>query len=384
MGLRLLMVTQDYPPAVGGIQTYTHALARCFASRVDALCVLAPAQRGAAAFDAAQPYRVERVRTSSDLMRVAVLPALVRVARRERLDTVFTGHWYVAAAALAARAMGVVRRVYVAAHGQELLSEPVPRPLRPLYRRHRQQVLRGADGLFAVSQYTADLARADGVAAQRIHVVPNGTELERFDHDAARGAGLRFRAEHRIPPGPLLATVCRLVDRKGVDLVLRALPRLARAHPGVRYVVAGEGPARERLERFARELGVHERCHFLGRVEPEVLVALYHACDVYVMAARQSGASVEGFGLVFREANACGKAVVGTRTGGIPDAILDGVTGLLVPPEDVDALAEALLALLADRALAERLGRQGRALVAREGTWGHAANRILAAMQAGS
>jgi phosphatidylinositol alpha-1,6-mannosyltransferase len=384
MGLRLLMVTQDYPPAVGGIQTYAHALARCFSGRADALCVLAPEQRGAAAFDAGQPHRVERVRTPSDLMRVAVLPALLRVARRERLDTVFTGHWYVAAAALAARAMGAVRHVYVAAHGQELLSEPVPRPLRPLYRRHRQQVLRGADGLFAVSQYTAGLARADGVAAQRIHVVPNGTELERFDHEAAGAAGLRFRAEHGIPPGPLLATVCRLVDRKGVDLVLRALPRLARAHPGVRYVVAGEGPARERLERFARELGVHERCHFLGRVEPEVLVALYHACDVYVMAARQSGASVEGFGLVFREANACGKAVVGTRTGGIPDAILDGVTGLLVPPEDVDALAEALLALLGDRALAERLGRQGHALVAREGTWVHAADRILAAMQAGS
>ena len=383
MGLRLLMVTQDYPPAVGGIQTYTHALARCFAGRADALCVLAPDQRGAAELDAVQPHRVERVRTSSDLMRLTVLPALVRVARREHLDTVFTGHWYVAAAALAARAMGVVRRVYVAAHGQELLKEPVPRALQPLYRGHRRQVLRAADGLFPVSQYTAGLVRADGVAEERIHVVPNGTELERFDQDAARAAGLRFRAEHGIPEGPLLATVCRLVDRKGIDLVLRALPRLARAHPTVRYVVAGEGPARERLERFAHELGVRERCHFLGRVEPDVLVALYHACDVYVMAARQSGASVEGFGLVFREANACARAVVGTRTGGIPDAIVDGVTGLLVPPEDVDALAHALLALLGDRALATRLGRRGHALVAREGTWAHAADRILAVMQAG-
>lgn len=382
MGLRILMVTQDYPPSVGGIQTYAHALACCFAERVDAFWVLAPRQPGASDFDAAHGHPVERVATTPDLMRLTVLPALVRVARRERLDVVFTGHWYVAAVALVARAMDVVRRVYVAAHGQELLKEPVPAPLVPLYRAHRRQVVRAVDGLFPVSRYTAGLLRADGVDEARIHVVPNGTDVARFDAPAARAAGMHFRDAHGIGPGPMLATVCRLVDRKGVDLVLRALPRLCLAHPDVRYVVAGDGPERARLESLARELGVHDRCHFLGRVDDDTVAALYHACDVYVMAARQSGPSVEGFGLVFREAGVCGKPVVGTRTGGIADAILDGVTGLLVQPDDVDALTRALLALLGDRALAERLGRRGRELVIDEGTWTHAADRMLAVMQA--
>ena len=109
------------------------------------------------------------------------------------------------------------------------------------------------------------------------------------------------------------------------------------------------------------------------RANARDVVMAYNACDVFVMPARFEHPSVEGFGLVFREANACGKAVIGTRTGGVPDAIEHERTGLLVEPDDLDAFASAVLRLLTDPTLRAQLGRQGQELVEQSGTWRHAA-----------
>lgn len=381
--MRLLLVTQDFPPAVGGIQTYSKALADRFAEATEHFGVLAPYQKGCREIDRALRYPVFRIPVPSDGMRYALLPYLSYACFKGGFRVAFLAQWYSAAATSVAKRVGLLDRVYAAAHGQELLRVPAEgKWLGRAYVRHRQRVLPTLDGFFPVSRYTGSLLEGLHVPPHKIHVVYNGTDVEKFAITAAEQARLPgWRLDHGLGAGPLLLTAARLVRRKGVDTVLAALPAIARRVPDVHYAIVGSGPERDALEKLACELGVRERVSFLGKLPDRDVVMAYNACDVFVMPARFEHPSVEGFGLVFREANACGKPVVGSRTGGIADAIEDGHTGLLIEPDAVEPLASAVLRLLEDPAYAARLGEQGQALVTQSGTWQHAADRMLSVMR---
>jgi phosphatidylinositol alpha-1,6-mannosyltransferase len=161
-------------------------------------------------------------------------------------------------------------------------------------------------------------------------------------------------------------------------MVIRALRLVRKNMPNVTYLIAGEGPYRGELERLASEVGVRENVVIAGRITAANLAAVYALCDVFIMPSREQRdlCDVEGFGLVFLEAGACGKPVVGGRSGGIPDAIVDGVTGLLVNPDDPKAIAQSLLTLLHDRERARRMGDEGRHRVVRQFTWQGIARQV--------
>jgi phosphatidylinositol alpha-1,6-mannosyltransferase len=381
--MRLLLVTQDFPPAFGGIQTYSKALADEFARSTDAFGVVAPYERGCRQVDAQLPYAVHRVMLPRNLMRWTMLPYLQRVCQRHGYTVALLAQWYGGSTAAVLRRRGILERVFCAAHGQELLRVPGRGSwLGDAYERHRSGVLAAMDGFFPVSSYTGSLLTDLGVSAARIHVVKNGTDVRRFHLDASGLEQLSaFRSERGLGKGPLLLTAARLVRRKGIDIVLRALPQIAAVLPDVRYAVVGTGPEEATLKRMAVDLGINDRVAFLGKVSERDVVLAYNACDVFVMPARFEYPSVEGFGLVFREANACGKPVIGTATGGIVDAIDDGQTGLLVEPDNVEAFAGAAVKLLSDAKYATTLGQQGRALVETSGTWRHAAESMLQMMR---
>jgi phosphatidylinositol alpha-1,6-mannosyltransferase len=173
-------------------------------------------------------------------------------------------------------------------------------------------------------------------------------------------------------------TVGNLVERKGHDMVIQALAQVIRQVPGTTYLVVGDGPYRDHLDRLARAAGVRDRVVFAGRVDADRLPDIYALCDVFVMPSRirPTERDVEGFGLVFLEANACGKPVIGGRTGGIPEAIVDGKTGFLVEPESVPDIAGRLATVLTDPELAAEMGRQGRSRVQTGFSWVDAAARV--------
>jgi len=174
-------------------------------------------------------------------------------------------------------------------------------------------------------------------------------------------------------------TVARLEKHKGIDTVLEALPTIAERAPDVRYAVAGGGPERESLERLAHKLGVADRVRFLGQVSERDLPALYNLATVYVGASRRGERiGVEGFGIALVEASACGVPVVGGNSGGVPDAVRDGETGFLVPPEEPAAVVEAVCRLLDDPALARRLGAAGRRAVETYYNWDRVVRDIRA------
>ncbi|MEM1093159.1 MAG: glycosyltransferase family 4 protein [Bacteroidota bacterium] len=376
--MRLLLVTQDFPPDTGGTQTYAIELAHRFASSCAAFAVIAPAVDGDTVFDATLPFEVVRIKASYDTMSVKAASPLVRLAEEHKYDQVFHVQWPTAIAGLWARQRSTIERVFVAAHGRELLLSPLPTPpLRWGYDTVRRRVLRTADGLFPVSRYTAGLLHDLGVAPARVRVAANGVDPERFAPADASALRSRLGLKGRR----ILLSMCRLVGRKGVDTMLEALPAIIRQHPDVVYLIGGTGPTEATLQQQVDDAGLSAHVRFLGRVPDADLVSYYNLCEVFVMVPRSAPPDVEGFGLVYLEAGACGKPVVGSTAGGIPDAIDDGETGHLVPPDQPDTLAATLIALLDYPEQATAMGATARCQILERRTWDHTAEQLLRQMR---
>jgi phosphatidylinositol alpha-1,6-mannosyltransferase len=360
--VRLLVVSQDFPPHVGGIQTYALELARRLASACEVLEVIAPTAPGARELDRTLPFPVHRIRSSTNALAVTAAPTIMMLTRGRRFDAALHAQWTTAGGSLLARSRGRLRRAFVAVHGRELLLRPAARvpPVQRVYDALRSRVLLGADGVIAGSRYTVGLARDMGVDPRRLHLVSYGVDASRFDLPDATERAQRFRERHALVGVPFFATVARLQSHKGIDTGIAALPALRRRVPAATYVVVGSGPEAARLRTQAQQLGVTEAVRFLGRVSDDEVVDVLLACDAFALLSREDGANVEGFGLVLLEAGACGKPVLGARSGGIPDAVAEDDSGLLVPPDDVPATADALVQLLGDPKLARRLGEGGR------------------------
>ena len=260
-------------------------------------------------------------------------------------------------------------------YGADLLSEQHKYHHSGFKRRAARAIIGGAAVLVAISSWTRDLALTvlgelglDGQGG-RVRVVHLGTDPERF-RPGVDAAELRRRFELPAGGGRWLLTVARLVAHKGVDTVLEALPAVVARAGEVRYLVAGSGPERERLAGLAAQLGVADRVRFLGEVAERDLPALYNLATVYVGASRRAEhIGVEGFGISLVEASACGLPVVAGDSGGVADAVRDGETGFLVPPEDPAACAAAICRLLQDADLARRIGAGGRRAVETYYNW---------------
>jgi phosphatidylinositol alpha-1,6-mannosyltransferase len=273
----------------------------------------------------------------------------------------------------------------VMVHGGDLLTmlEQVAR--NPRKQRVARALLGDADVVVANSRWTAEQVHRLAAALHLpdggplVEVVPLGTDPARFRPDLDPAPA---RARYGLEGGPWLLTVARLVPHKGMDVALEVLARLAPAHPGLRYAVAGEGPDRPRLEALAARLGVADRVRFLGAVPEDLLPPLYAAADLYVGLSREEGREVEGFGISFVEAAAAGLPVVAGRAGGVPDAVREGETGLLVDPRDAAAAADAIGRILGDAALARRLGDTGRRAAETVYNWDRVARTLRALAEA--
>jgi phosphatidylinositol alpha-1,6-mannosyltransferase len=257
-------------------------------------------------------------------------------------------------------------------HGEELSYIDSSRELRRL----AATVFRRARGILANSQNTARLLEQRGVPSRVVHVVRPGVEPERFGPNLPGSLDLR---QALAPNGETVClTVGRLQRRKGHDLVLDALARFGRDARRIRYVIVGDGEERQRLEQKVREHGLGGVVRFEGRIAASELPKYYSAADLFVHPNRVDGTDFEGFGMVFLEAAASGLPVIGGRSGGVPEAVLDGVTGALVSGEDSDELFAVMSELIEDPVRRRQLGETGRARVRAEFTWQRAADRVSA------
>jgi phosphatidylinositol alpha-1,6-mannosyltransferase len=257
-------------------------------------------------------------------------------------------------------------------HGTDLLLLQHQAHQSRLKRKVARTLVQPASVIVANSRYTRELCltvcREVGVELDpgQVRVVPLGTDPRHFRPGVSTD---QVRSRYGLKPGRWMLTVARLTAHKGIDTGLRALAELAPAHPELRYAVVGAGRRHAELEALADELRVGDRVRFLTSVPDDDLPALYNLADVYLGVSRLADSSVEGFGISLVEASACGVPVIGGRSGGIPDAVREGETGLLVDPTDSREVAHAVDAVLSNPSLAGKLGGAGRKAVETHFNW---------------
>jgi phosphatidylinositol alpha-1,6-mannosyltransferase len=375
--VRHLLVTNDFPPKVGGIQNMLWELWR----RLDpsSFAVLTSPYDGAAAWDSTQSYRIERI------VEPVLLPHPLMVRRINHLAREFGAQHVVLDPALP---LGLVGRSLelpysVIVHGAEIT---VPGRL-PASRQALAHVLRGAELVIASGTYPA--AEAVRAAGRNLNVVqiPPGVDTQRFVplDDAARRAA---RAHFGVSPhAPLIVGVSRLVPRKGFDVAIRAVTRVARngdsTTAGITMLIGGTGRDQSRLQRLIDELKAPVR--LLGRVKDDDLPMLYGCADAFMMLCRNrwGGLEQEGFGIVFAEAAACAVPQIAGDSGGAAEAVVDGQTGFVIRnPRDVDAVARRLQELLADASRRNSMGMASRSRAVSEFDYSVLVNRLAAALRA--
>ncbi|MES2494967.1 MAG: glycosyltransferase family 4 protein [Pseudomonadota bacterium] len=384
----ILLVTNMMPPLIGGTAMVYDRIARHAAPHVHVLTAWRDPDEGRPIpgwreSDAARPYpirrvawlrppRIEAIRRRLGLLDlllidlpamlyafVAVIAAAIRIRARIIVIGELQGLGWLA---LLLAFLGPWR-VVMYTHGEEVVQTSYNR-----LARLRRPALRASDIIITVSRFTRDRLIEDfGVAPERIRLVTPGVDLERFT------------------PGetsePFVLGVGRLIERKGFDRLIEAFARVAPNHPGYRLRIVGRGPQEDSLKAMAAGSGVADRIDFAGAVDDAELTGLYRRCTLFAMPNRTlADGDTEGFGLIFLEANACGKAVIGGRAGGATDAIVDGETGLLVDGADTDAIADALDRLLSGEALRTRLAAGGLARAQKLG-WTHSAHLFLEAVE---
>jgi phosphatidylinositol alpha-1,6-mannosyltransferase len=370
--VRLLLITIDFPPARGGVQYLLAQLAEGLAALRHSITVVAPRSRDTGEQDRGLGYRVRRCpvlgQGKSSVVGVMAVAGLEILARRP--DAIICGHVLLGPFC---RFVSVVARIpYIAmAYAYEIRA--------PRMRRIATVALRGAARVVTISEFSRRAVEAHGVRADRVSVIRPGAAIRSRAAGSADGRGTTREASR------ILLSVGRLVDAyKGHDMVIRALPLVLAKHPDAAYVIVGDGPLRRYLERLAESLGVMASVQFVGQATDAEVSDWYERCHLFVLASRESGVSggAEGYGIVFIEANLHGKPVVAGRSGGIPDAVIDGHTGILVDPTEVCEIADAIILLLSDEPLSQRLGEQGRRRAIRELSWAGYARQFDLALQA--
>ncbi|QLG28684.1 glycosyltransferase family 4 protein [Halorarum halophilum] len=376
--MNVLFYTVDYKPLSGGIAEHTHQLASYFDRSGDDVIVVAPAMDGSDAFDSEQPFPVYRVPSYPVVGHLLLFAMLLYAVWKHGIDWVYCPMWFPtgAIAVLSSYVLGVKTAIAVHAHEVVYEKTTVRKRLGSRLRHVQATLLEMASVVIAVSSYTKARVVDIGVDPNHVRVVNNGVNPERFETTDTHPVAVRT-------DGPILLTVARLDPRKGHDTILEALPSLLDSYPSLTYVVAGDGQQRTDLESLAATIGVDDAVEFLGYVPDDDLPSLYNAADVFAMPNRRERTSVEGFGIVFLEANATGTPVVGGRHGGVTDAIVDGETGYLVDPTDPDAVADAIGRLLTDDDLRRSLGEAGRERVMDSYTWDDVGSQLHSILTSG-
>lgn len=369
--LPTLVLSEHFLPKFGGsitwlVQTYSRY-------RYSEVIVVAGEHGDTMMVDQALPFKVKRIRMSmtdwdptrpASLWRyVAIFLKVRQILRDNELSQIHCIK--VLPEGLVAwcvwRLTGVPYLVY--AHGEEIQMRLTSRKLGWLI----PLLYRNAAAIIANSHHTAQLLIEIGVKRNRIHVIHPGVDGSVFRADEAEGRAVRQR--HNLDHAFVLLTVGRLQRRKGQDMVIKALPLIKEQISNAAYMIVGTGEDQAYLHDLAEELGVLNDVVFVGSIPDDHRAAYYNACDVFVMPNREVNADIEGFGMVFLEAAAAGKPVIGGLSGGTAEAIEEDITGLRVDGESTQAITDAVVALAKNIKKAQAMGEQGRQRVVTNFSW---------------
>jgi phosphatidylinositol alpha-1,6-mannosyltransferase len=357
--MKNLLISSDFPPVLGGISTVFYNIWRYLPPDFPALVPRAGQSRHR---DAHLSMRVFRAPVPmgdnifKKLMRTIVfLVYSLVIVHKERISYIQAGQPVIPGIIAVFLKKFFKIRFSVWVYGGEIVKYRD----RKIIFRILQNVLNESDMIIANSEFTREVYVLQGVPKEKIVKITPAVDTKVFRPGLDIHA---LQSQYTLAAKKVILTVARLSERKGHDTVIRALARIRDAFPDLVYLIVGTGPDEKRLRSLIEELGVADRVIFCGAVQDEDLPLYYNLCDIHVMPNRQVEGvdTLEGFGLSFIEAGACARPVIGGRSGGSGEAVLDGQTGFLIEPLDVEALAEKVTLLLSDTEAAKKMGEAGR------------------------
>ncbi|MEI6307138.1 MAG: glycosyltransferase family 4 protein [Actinomycetes bacterium] len=375
---KILLVTNDLGPRAGGIESFVLSLVE----RVPKGCLIiyTSTQKGSAPFDAQLLERfgavVIRDRAKILLPTPRVNHRAVKILKQYQIKTV----WFGAAAPLALMAKQLrtsgATNIVALSHGHEIWWAKIP-----ILKQLLRKIIKDVDHLGYLGQFTkGEIVKASNQIDKFVQIAP-GIDTDHFMPKSARADLIK---KYRLEDRRVIVSVGRLVHRKGQDKLIESLPKILQSFPDAVLLLVGEGPIKQMLKNTAKQLGVTNQVIFAGRVQHIDLPDYICLGEVFAMPVRSrfAGLEVEGLGIVYLEASACGLPVIVGNSGGATDAVIDGVTGLLVDGSDIDQIADAVCKLLTDQSRAKAMGLAGRGWVIENwqiNTWSEKFNKLLLA-----
>lgn len=366
--LNVLIFSTDYKPNGGGIAEHTYQIARHLYKQGCKVDVLSVKKKNYHNFDKNQLFKTYRISNIPFLKNFFLFLYLLYLCKKEHIGCVYNTITHPCGEIAYVGSLFLSYKIIISIHGYEVSynGSTWRASLKKKLRWVRSYIYNHVDKVFAVSEYTRQKLVQSGVHQGQIQLFPNGIDIDEWN-DVRKDKELiqKYGLENK----KILLTVSALTERKGHDVVIKALDIIKTKIPNMRYLIAGEGSNEVRLKDLVNRENLSEYVIFLGRFPHERLNQLYNTCDVFVMPNREDGSSIEGFGIVFLEANACKKPVIGGNSGGVKDAIIPGETGFLVTPNDDKELSEKIIELLNNPSMAQRMGQQGFERIKNELTW---------------
>jgi phosphatidylinositol alpha-1,6-mannosyltransferase len=358
----------------GGIAVFLHHLCSGLREQGNEVTVLARDRGEDYSGDIRLSYPVKRYSSPDRFAALSLAGHVRRCCRAERPDVIFLGHVFPTPGLGAMMASKWLRIPYVVlCHGGDLGWANVSRS--NAWAVHT--LLGQAKLVLANSNYTLSEILRQAHRCRKVAILHPGVNPSVFTPELPESKRSAIREQFQLGNGPVILSVGRLVPKKNHATVLRALKIIVRQVDDVRYLIVGGGPMKTALEELTHQLALEQHVIFAGEIPHNDLPAVYAASDLFIMPSVINKDNVyESFGIVFVEAGACAKPVIGGRLGGISDAVVDGVTGLLLDPLDLDEIVGAILRLLTDHAYARKLGKNARRHVVEELSWEKVTERL--------
>lgn len=380
--MKLLLITIEFPPEVGGIENYTYNLVK----RISNSLVLAPEIPNSDEFDNSQKFLITRKFIlyhrqhwlfknrfySNSLGYLVTFAALMwyswKVIKKEKPDVVLCSESVPVGIVL-----GIIHRInktpyIVFTYGKDLLFlQHIP-----FIRFFLKYSFKNASKIISISEYTKNLIMEFQLPETKIEIIHPCVDSEFFRPIDVLG----LKDKYGLSNKKVILTVGRLVERKGHDMVLKSLPEVIENISNIIYLVVGNGPSNGYLTELVKLLNLEDYVRFIGHVPNSNLPCFYNLCDVFIMASRVEKGDPEGFGLVYIEAGACNKPVIGSNMGGIPDAVIDGKTGILVNPLNIKDISHAIIEILSDEQKARKMAQAGQLRAQKELNWDIAAEKL--------
>jgi phosphatidylinositol alpha-1,6-mannosyltransferase len=351
----ILLVTNDFGPRAGGIETFVIGLLERIAP--GEVVVYTSSQKHHQSYDQnwLQRYQVQVIRDKSRIL--LPTPRVIKNLQRIISDQEITTIWFGAAAPLGVSARWLrksgAKHIVALTHGHEVWWAK----LWP-FSWAISEIAAQINYVTYLGDFTKKALAPRFKDHKKLVQIAPGIDT---DHFKPRDAS-QLRKTLNITDRPTIISVGRLVHRKGQDRLIEALPQILKSVPNAVLLLVGEGPYRKRLDRLIKKLQLKDHVIFIGRVDYQDLPTYLSVGDVFAMPSRSRffGLEVEGLGIVYLEASACGLPVIGGASGGAPDAVIDNETGFVVDGNDVEQIAITAIQLLADPHLRSRMGAAGR------------------------